>query len=107
MLRLGYIMRRGIMKQLGIGAGIFCLLGIAGWIAGDIHLIINLTSGAALALLALAAIFSGVLGNGDIIRAYYSYEDKHERERRHRLISSLLLMAIPNIVGVIILYFYF
>lgn len=47
------------MKQLGIGAGIFCLLSIAGCIAGDIHLIINLTGGAALTFLALAAIFSG------------------------------------------------
>jgi hypothetical protein len=94
------------LKQLGIGAGIFCLLSIAGLIAGDIHLIINLTGGAALVLLALAIILSGVLGSGDRIRANYSHEDKHERERRNKWISSLLLMAIPNIVGVIILYYY-
>lgn len=90
------------MQSLGIGIAIFCLLTLVGLIAGDAELVINLTGGAALVLLALAVVFSGSLGSGDRIRASYSHENIEERKRRNRLTSSLVLIAIPNILGAII-----
>jgi len=95
---------RKVLKQLGIGAIIFCVLGIAGLIAGDAQLIVNLAGGAALVMLALAAIFSGSLGSGDRIRAGYGHEDNQERQRRNQWTSSLLVMAVPNILGAVILF---
>lgn len=92
------------MKRLGIGTGIFCVISIVGLIADDVQLIINLASGAALVLLALAVVFSGSLGSGDRIRANYGHEDNQERQRRNQWTSSLLLMAIPNILGAMILF---
>jgi hypothetical protein len=95
---------RVILKRLGIGTGIFCVLSLVGLIAGDVQLIITLTGGAALLMLALAVIFSGSLGSGDRIRASYGHEDKQERQRRNQWTSTLCLMAIPNILGAIILF---
>ena len=93
-----------MLTRLGIGTAIFCVLGIAGRIAGDVELSVNLTGGAALVMLALAVVFSGVLGSGDRIRANFGHEDKQEYQRRNQWTSSLLLMAIPNILGTIILF---
>jgi len=90
------------LKSLGIGIAVFCMLTLVGLIAGDVQLVINLTGGAALILLALAIIFSGSLGSGDRIRASYSHENSVERKRRNRLTSSLVLMSIPNVLGAII-----
>lgn len=95
-----------MLKWLGIGTGIFCLLGIVGLIVGDVQLITNLASGAGLVMLALAGIFSGTLGSGDKVRANYALEDKQDRQRRNQWTSSLVLMAIPNIVGAVILVLY-
>lgn len=56
-------------------------------------------------LLALAVVMSGVLGSGDRIRVNNGYEDPSERKQRKDLTISLLLMAIPNVLGAIILFF--
>jgi hypothetical protein len=95
---------RKVLKRLGIGAVIFCILGIAGLIADDAQLIVDLAGGVALVMLALAVVFSGSLGSGDRIRANYGHEDNKERQRRNQWTSSLLLMAIPNILGAVILF---
>ncbi|MEN6326966.1 MAG: DUF5316 domain-containing protein [Syntrophomonas sp.] len=95
------------MKQLGIGTGIFIVLSIAGLIAGNADLIINLAGGAAVVMLALAVVFSGSLGSGDRFRANYGHEDNQERKRRNRWTSVLCLMAVPNILGAVILFYFF
>ncbi|MEQ8235161.1 MAG: DUF5316 domain-containing protein [Syntrophomonadaceae bacterium] len=94
------------MKQMGIGLLIFCIFGFVGLIANDTKLIVNLAGGASIVLIALAVIFSGSLGSGDRIRANYTHEDRGERQRKNQWTSSLLLIALPNVVGAILLFAY-
>jgi len=52
----------------------------------------------------LSAIFSGVLGSGDRIRANFSSESKEDRNRRWKWGNICFLIGLPNIIASVAIY---
>lgn len=59
-----------------------------------------------LVFLGLCIIFSGSLADGDRMRANFTTETTKDRLNRDRFVTKSLLIAIPNLVVSLILYFF-
>lgn len=91
-----------MLNAIGLGFAIVILGLLFSCIFGDIDIATKISGATVAICLGFGAIFSGLLGSGDRIRANYSTEDNEERKRRTRWISKLLLVGLPNLLAVIV-----
>ncbi|MBG9791626.1 hypothetical protein ABD76_03500 [Paenibacillus dendritiformis] len=93
--------------KTAIGVGIVVLIVIAAMsvVAWDISMAMKLSGYAGLGSLALAALFSGAVIDPDSRRADMATEGRESRDRRFNLSTFFLLVALPNLLACLILYF--
>ncbi|MDG0875905.1 DUF5316 domain-containing protein [Paenibacillus thiaminolyticus] len=92
-------------KALGIGLFILSAIAAMSIVAWDISIAMKLSGYVGMAALVIAALFSGAMIDPDSRRVDLATEGKESMNRRFRLSTFLLLVALPNLLAWLILYF--
>ncbi len=93
-----------MLKSFGIGVLIVLVLFILSLVMRDMNLLMQYTTMSGIISMVIAAVFAGVLGSGDRIRANYTHEESDERKERVRLALYFMMISIPNLVTAVIMY---
>ncbi|WP_374016377.1 DUF5316 domain-containing protein [Paenibacillus thiaminolyticus] len=92
-------------NALGVGLFILSVIAAMSVVAWDISIAMKLSGYVGLAALGLAALFSGALIDPDSRRVGIATEGKESMNRRFRLSTFFLLVALPNLLACLTLYF--
>ncbi len=97
-----------MFKALGFGAGVFFILAVVAVLGTDAEWLINYAVTIGIGCLALAIVFGGGgLPNGMAPGTHMQGHDtKEDRRRRNRWSINLLLVALPNLLGAVLVYIY-
>ncbi len=94
------------MKCLGIGM----LLSLAGIVVAvviwDIHMVADITGMIGLIFLVISMLMSGAFVNGDRVRLNAATETDDGRKQRNQVMTSSLLIALPNFLVMLGFYFW-
>ena len=94
------------MKCLGIGM----LLSLAGIVVAvviwDIHMVADITGMIGLIFLVISMLMSGAFVNGDRARLNAATETDEGRKQRNQVMTSSLLIALPNFLVMLGFYFW-
>lgn len=94
------------MKYLGIGM-LLSLVGIVvAIVIWDIHMVADITGMIGLIFLVISMLMSGAFVNGDRVRLNAATETDEGRKQRNQVMTSSLLIALPNFLVMLGFYFW-
>lgn len=90
------------VRYFSVGVAIAIVVGIIAFILNDWSLLIKVSGIIGAISILGSAIFTGILGSGDRIRANYTNEEDEDRKVRQGLSSNLLLVGLPSIAMILV-----
>ncbi len=97
-----------MLKAISFGAAVFLVLALVAVFGTDAEWLINYAFSMGIVCLVLAIVFGGGgLPNGMAPGTHMQGHDtKEDRSRRNRWSINLLLVALPNLLGAVLVYIY-
>lgn len=93
-----------MLKAFGIGVCLLFAISLVSLVMKDVSVFMKGTGIIAFIFMGLSAIFSGILGSGDRIRANTVNESADETRKRFRLFGSMFMIGLPNLLGCVAIY---
>lgn len=94
------------MKYVAIGLLLSLLGSVVALVIWDVHMVADVTGMIGLVFLVLSMIMSGAFVSGDRVRLNAATETDKGREERNQIVTSSLLIALPNFLVMLGFYLF-